>query len=220
MEILMTAVTYFNRGGMVMYLLLLASIGAGTVIVERFRYYRQKQVDFKLHYQALKQNVQAHTVAEIAALYGKKATALDKVTAAGFRAKANGRNVSLAVESAAQLEAAQLKKGLPLLGTLVTLAPILGLMGTVIGMMQSFSVFNLQSGSPMAITGGVGEALIATVTGLMVATFALLGHSYFGYRLDSIVTDMERLGSLLEDRLAVLPQQNAKERGKAHDEAA
>jgi biopolymer transport protein ExbB len=72
----------------------------------------------------------------------------------------------------------------------------------------------------MAITGGVGEALIATVTGLMVATFALLGHSYFGYRLDSMVTDMERLGSLLEDRLAVLPQQNAKERGQAKHEAA
>jgi len=124
------------------------------------------------------------------------------------------------LESAAQLEAAKLKKGLPLLGTLVTLAPILGLMGTVIGMMQSFSVFNLQSGSPMAITGGVGEALVATVTGLMVATFALLGHSYFGYRLDSMVTDMERLGSLLEDRLAALPQQNAKERGQAKHEAA
>ena len=220
MELLMTALGYFNRGGLVMYLLLLASIGAGTVIVERFRYYRQKQADFKQHYQELKQNVQEHTAAEIAALYGKKATALDKITAAAFRAKANGKNVSLALESAAQLESAQLKKGLPILGTLVTLSPILGLMGTVIGMMQSFSVFNLQSGSPMAITGGVGEALIATVTGLMVATFALLGHSYFGYRLDGIVTDMERLGSLLEDRLSVVPQQNGKERGMAKHEAA
>ena len=220
MELLMTALGYFNRGGLVMYLLLLASIGAGTVIVERFRYYRQKQADFKQHYQELKQNVQEHTAAEIAALYGKKATALDKITAAGFRAKANGKDVSLALESAAQLESAQLKKGLPILGTLVTLSPILGLMGTVIGMMQSFSVFNLQSGSPMAITGGVGEALIATVTGLMVATFALLGHSYFGYRLDGIVTDMERLGSLLEDRLSVVPQQNGKERGMAKHEAA
>ena len=46
----------------------------------------------------------------------------------------------------------------------------------------------MQAGSPMAITGGVGEALIATVTGLAVATFALLGHSYFGYRLDGMVT--------------------------------
>ncbi len=220
MEMLMTIVGYFNRGGLVMYLLLFASIGAGTVILERLRYYRQKQVNFKQHYQELKKNAQEHTVAEIAALYGKRMTALDKVTAAGFRAKVNGRNVSLALESAAQLEAAQLKKGLPLLGTLVTLAPILGLMGTVIGMMQSFSVFNLQSGSPMAITGGVGEALIATVTGLMVATFALLGHSYFGYRLDSMVTDMERLGSLLEDRLTALPSQNAKERGQAKHEAA
>lgn len=219
MEMLTTAVEYFNRGGLVMYLLLLASIGAGTVIVERVRYYRCKQGDFKQHFQELKQVAAKHSEAEIAALYSKKHTVLDKITAAAFRAKANGRNISLAMEGTAQLEAAKLKKGLPLLGTLVTLSPILGLMGTVIGMIQSFSVFNLQSGSPMAITGGVGEALIATVTGLMVATFALLGHSYFGYRLDNMVTDMERLGSILEDRLET-KQQKLAERGNTKHEAA
>lgn len=220
MEMLMVAVQYFNRGGLVMYLLLLASICAGTVILERFRYYRRKQGNFKQHYQELKQEASKHDAAELAAIYSRKHTVLDKITAAGFRAKTGGRNISLALDSAAQLEAAKLKKGLPVLGTLVTLAPILGLMGTVIGMIQSFSVFNLQSGSPLAITGGVGEALIATVTGLFVATFALLGHSYFGYRLDNMVTDMERLGSLLEDRLMSTSQQKSAERGKAKHEAA
>ena len=66
----------------------------------------------------------------------------------------------------------------------------------------------------MAITGGVGEALIATVTGLAVATFALLGHSYFGYRLDGMVTDMERWGTWLEDKLSAGQAERMAKRGQ------
>ena len=220
MEILQSIIYYFNRGGLVMYFLLLASIGAGTVIIERWRYYRSKQKSLKEHWQVVKEWAKEKKPAEVAAFFAKKHTALDKMTAEGFRAAASGRDVKLAMESSAQLEAAKLKRGLPLLAMLVTLAPILGLMGTVIGMIQCFSVFNLQSGSPMAITGGVGEALIATVTGLAVATFSLLGHSYFGIKLDNMVTDMEHLGSLLEDLFFTMQNKSGQERGKAKHEAA
>lgn len=219
MEILMTAGHYFNRGGLVMYFLLLASIGAGALIIERLRYFHRKEKNFQLHVQELRECLRDKEPRRIAELYGQRHTVLDKMTAAAFKAYGQQCNVELAMTAAAQLEAAKLKKGLPLLGMLVTLAPILGLMGTVIGMMQSFSVFNLQSSSPMAITGGVGEALIATVTGLAVATLALLGHSYFGYKLDGLVTDMERLGSLLEDRLMAAGTAG-KERGQSKHEAA
>ena len=220
MEILQGFIHYFNQGGLVMYFLLLASIGAGAVIIDRWRYYRRRRAPLKAHWQKVKEMSAGKKPAEVAAYFAQRHTALDKMTAAGFRAQAGGRNVSLALEASAQLEAAKLKKGLPVLAMLVTLSPILGLMGTVIGMIQSFSVFNLQSGSPMAITGGVGEALIATVTGLMVATLALLGHSYFGLQLDSMVTDMEQLGSLLEDMFFTTRGQMVTERGKKQHEAA
>ena len=220
MEAIMTAWHWFDRGGLVMYFLLLASIGAGTIIIERLRYYRHKRGHVSLARQEMKAFLREKSSRELAGIYSKRHTALDHMTAAAFKALLTGRDMERAMENAAQLEAAKLKKGLPLLGVLVTLAPILGLMGTVIGMIQSFSVFNLQAGAPMAITGGVGEALVATVTGLGVATLALLGHSYFGYRLDIMVTDMERWGSLLTEQLAGLQGTGKKERGQAKHEAA
>ena len=78
------------------------------------------------------------------------------------------------------------------LSTIVTLAPLLGLLGTISGMIQSFSVFNLQAGQPMAITGGIGEALVATATGLLVAILALVVHTYFAQRMDTMLTLLEK----------------------------
>ncbi len=80
----------------------------------------------------------------------------------------------------------------------MTLGPILGLLGTISGMIRAFSIFNVQTGQSAAITGGVGEALIATAFGLCVAILALLIHSYFTQRLDRIITDMELCFSALE----------------------
>ena len=59
-------------------------------------------------------------------------------------------------------------------------------------MIQSFSIFNLQAGQPLAITGGIGEALIATATGLFVAIFALVVHTYYAQRMDAMLTLLER----------------------------
>jgi biopolymer transport protein ExbB len=104
-----------------------------------------------------------------------------------------GSQVENALESSAMLTAARLRERLDDLSTIVTLAPLLGLLGTVVGMIQSFSVLNMQAGQPLAITGGVGEALIATATGLSVATLALILHSYFSRRVNSLITDIEQL---------------------------
>ena len=65
-------------------------------------------------------------------------------------------------------------------------------------MIRAFSVFNVQSGQAVAITGGIGEALIATAFGLCVAVLALIIHSYFTQRLDRIITDMELCFSAME----------------------
>ena len=77
------------------------------------------------------------------------------------------------------------------------MAPLLGLLGTVIGMIGSFKVLDVSGDNPALITGGVGEALIATATGLCVAVLALVVHSYFSNRLDGILTDVENVCTLL-----------------------
>ncbi|MPN31768.1 Protein TolQ [bioreactor metagenome] len=92
-------------------------------------------------------------------------------------------------EAAAQISRLRLR--LSYLSTTITLAPLLGLLGTVLGMIKTFNVLSLSSGQPSIITGGVGEALIATAAGLCVAIIAALFHSYLVERLEDIITSLE-----------------------------
>lgn len=222
MDLLGTAAHWFGRGGFVMYILLLASLGAVSLIIERAKYYRHHRQNLHRFLRRWQQETQTHSLPELAAIYRREHGSLSRLAAAGCLAAVDGRNAELAIEGAAQLEAAKLKRGLPLLGCLVTLSPILGLMGTVTGMIQSFSIFNVQAGAaPIAITGGVGEALVATVSGLGVAVIALLGHSWFGYRLDIAVTNMEQFGTVLaEDLPRLAAGHGIREQGKCEHEAA
>lgn len=108
------------------------------------------------------------------------------------------RNPAAYMEVQSGIALAKLRKRLYYLSVIVTMAPLLGLLGTISGMITSFSVFNLESGQPTAITGGVGEALIATAMGLCVAIISLTVHAYFSQRIENIVTDMEQCFSMVE----------------------
>lgn len=120
---------------------------------------------------------------------------------------------TLAMESAARHEIARLKRFLPVLDTIVTLSPLLGLLGTVTGMIAAFGIMG-QSGmnSPHAITGGVAEALIATAVGLGIAITALVPLNFFNSRVDAMHETIERYGSDLELLLAEAPGRG----GEAH----
>ena len=90
------------------------------------------------------------------------------------------------------MESINFRRYLDYLSAIVTIAPLLGLLGTVTGMIQTFSVLDAGGGAS-AITGGVGEALVATASGLCVAIIAFCVYTYFSHQLDTIVTDTERL---------------------------
>jgi len=95
-------------------------------------------------------------------------------------------------------------KRLHMLDTIITIAPLLGLLGTVTGMIRAFSVISNKAGigTPTAITGGVAEALIATATGLAIAIVTLVGYNYLTERAKMIVSDMEVYGTRLVNILS------------------
>ena len=95
------------------------------------------------------------------------------------------------VQASAKKKALELRRYLEYLSVIVTMAPLLGLLGTVIGMIGSFSVLSVAEGEPFAITGGVGEALVATASGLLVAILALSLHAYLSHRANGIIADVE-----------------------------
>lgn len=95
-----------------------------------------------------------------------------------------------------------LNRGLWVLETIVTVAPLLGLLGTIAGMMDSFKLIG-NSGlvDPAGITGGVAQALIATAVGLVIAVLALFSFNFFSLRQSHTVDEMERLGTRLIDHI-------------------
>jgi biopolymer transport protein ExbB len=133
-----------------------------------------------------------------------------QIAAQGLMAYQRGGSMADALMAASMLAAARLREYLNFLSAIVTLAPLLGLLGTVVGMIGSFSVLNIKAGQPMAITGGVGEALIATATGLCVAVIAFVCHVYLSHRLDKLISDMELVGASLQNALPV-PKQYRRE---------
>lgn len=102
----------------------------------------------------------------------------------------------------AALAERRLDQGLWILETVVTAAPLLGLLGTISGMIGAFRLFG-GSGAvdPAAVTGGVAEALIATAIGIGIALAALTAYNFFSHRRARVLDEMERLGTRLIDRI-------------------
>jgi len=108
---------------------------------------------------------------------------------------------SRAADEAQKIEAA-LARRLWVLETIVTAAPLLGLMGTIIGMMHSFQLIGGKGlVNPTGVTGGVAQALIATAIGLLIALIALFGFNYFSRLQAQTLDEMERLGTRLIDHI-------------------
>lgn len=189
----MNVIEAFQRGGPVMYLLLLCSLSVAAIAIDRFLFYRRAQAGGK----ELLERMAAVRGNDFLALSGE---ANDSVTAfllkAGVKAAQGSGDVILAVESAYSEAAMELRARLNYLSMIVTMAPLLGLLGTIFGMIESFSVFSLSAEEPLAITGGIGEALTATAFGLCVAIFALVVHTVFAQRLDHILAMMDRASAV------------------------
>ena len=178
----------FQKGGPVMYLLLLCSLSVLAIAIDRWLFYRRAS------------NGAVTLLQSITEAAGKGLSSVliegDSVTAflldAGKRADSSGSDVRLAVESAYGEAAMKLRARLNYLSMIVTLAPLLGLLGTISGMIDSFNIFSVAADQPLAITAGIGEALIATATGLCVAIFALVVHTVLASRMDSVLTIADR----------------------------
>jgi biopolymer transport protein ExbB len=196
----MTAiVSVLVKGGLVMIPLALCSVIALAVILERaWFWWRSASPADAERLLALADAGKWEDAVNLGAV---SRSPVARVLAAGIRDREP--SAALAMEAAAQAELAQLKRGLPVLDTIITLAPLLGLLGTVTGMIGAFGIM-AESGmnQPHAITGGVAEALIATAAGLVVAIVALVPYNAFTARVESAMEGVEHHGSQLELILA------------------
>ncbi|MBP2652393.1 MAG: exbB 2 [Firmicutes bacterium] len=182
------------KGGWIMLPLLICSIVAVGVIIERFLFFRRiKTTDAAEQVLVL---AEQGRIAEVRDISNKAALPVVRVLAAGIVCPGS---LSQVMEAASILELAAMRRGMPVLDTIVTLSPLLGLLGTIVGMINSFQIMAVSGmGHPHAVTGGVAEALIATATGITIAVIALIPYNYFIARIERETELIEYYASQLE----------------------
>jgi biopolymer transport protein ExbB len=197
----MTAMELFKHGGPIMWPIIIVSFLVITVAMERaifmFRENARRQPEVV---EKMLEKVEANDI-EGALEMGKKSqdyVARILVYAISHKEHSLGNSFS----RASNQEMQRFSQGLPTLDTCITAAPLLGLLGTVTGMMGTFAALNSGSGdigaSTGAITGGVAEALIATMCGLAIAITGLLPFNILNSRLDEAKHEIEDAANSLE----------------------
>ncbi|MBC6907180.1 MotA/TolQ/ExbB proton channel family protein [Saccharophagus sp. K07] len=133
----------------------------------------------------------------------RRSSPLGRILAAGLSNSRHGRDVMKdSIEETASQVIHEMERFLNALGTIASVSPLLGLLGTVFGMIEVFNQIVLQgSGNPGALAGGISVALITTAAGLCVAIPAMLAHRFFLRRLDTLVVTMEQEAVKLVDAL-------------------
>ncbi|MBE3582979.1 MAG: MotA/TolQ/ExbB proton channel family protein [Limnochordaceae bacterium] len=183
----------FAKGGPTMYALLLCSVVALAITIERLWFF------WKVHQPAdelmddVRQTLAEGKMVEAMQLARDSDSPTGALLAAAIERCDEGRQAmedSLEREAGEQL--ARLERGLPILDVIVTIAPFLGLLGTVLGIIRAFNVMGSLQGvdSPTRLSVGIAEALITTAAGLIVAIPTLVAHRYLSSRVDEFVAEM------------------------------
>lgn len=192
----MDLLALFHKGGIIMYPILLASMIVVAIGVERFLVYNRSVAKMDIMESELPSALQAHDTERAIEVCERTGGVAGETIKTALLSRKGNVSAEHVVEGIAVREASLLRQYLNYLEVIVTLSPLLGLLGTVVGMIDSFSVISISEGQPFAITGGVGEALIATASGLLVAILSLIIHTYLAHRVDKLVADIEYASSI------------------------
>lgn len=190
-------VQFFESGGPVMWPILVAAIVAVAVVGERaFWWFREAQ---KRNPQKLQEILAALENADVPAATKISANSEDPIIRMIHRGL-NHTHTSMqgALQLAAGIELQRAGRFLTTMDTLVTLAPLLGLLGTVTGLMGTFLHLGSAELQVQTVTGGIGEALIATACGLGIAIFTLIPFNYFNGRVARLQFELETAATNVE----------------------
>ncbi len=187
----------FRKGGHIMWPLLMASILAMGTVLERILFLIQKsRVRNSRKVDALLEMIEKGDVEEAIRIgQGSKDYILRILL---YALQNREQTLRSTLRLAKEREMKSFRFGIPILDTVITLAPLLGLLGTVTGMMGSFSLIGGELSAPGAITGGIAEALIATAFGLGIAITSLLPFNYLNTKIEKVSLEIDSASTQLE----------------------
>jgi biopolymer transport protein ExbB len=190
-------IDYIQKGGLLIWPILICSVIAIGIFAERLFYFHRATIHVGEFLQGLSNLLQRRNFAE--ALHesaGTPGPVARVIHAAIIRHDAPRAELRDIVQEAGQLEVPKLERFLGVLATLAFLAPLIGLLGTVTGMLEAFGTITSNGGyaTVTELSSGVYKSLLTTAAGLVVATPTFVAYSYLSSRVNALMHDMERAG--------------------------
>lgn len=193
-------IDFIVQGGPVLWVIMVLSLVACVIIIERLLYLKRISVDEDKLFVRIKSSLLEGHYNEALSICDQNLSPFSSLLKIGIENRQQPEHIQRDIlKDAAALEAPALEKGLSSLGTISTISPLLGLLGTVTGTMKAFGVlgkFGAVS-DPSALASGVSEALITTVGGIVVAVPVIIFYNFLVNRVNLILT-------LLENRVNTL----------------
>lgn len=187
-----------QKGGPVMYPIILCSILALAIVIERVYHLYKAKIDTKDFMNNVEITIKRNRIAEAIKICDKTPGPIAHIVKAGIMKHDRSRQeIRESIEDAGHQEVPRLERHLSLLATIAHISPLLGLLGTVTGMVRAFQIIQEKSASfnpvsPGDLAGGIWEALLTTVAGLIVAIPTVVLYNYLVNRVDEFVLEMER----------------------------
>lgn len=187
-----------QKGGPVMYPIILCSMLAFAIVIERFYHLYKARIDTKDFMNNVDITVKRNRIAEAIKICDRTPGPISHIVKAGILKHDRSRQeIRESIEDAGHQEVPKLEKHISLLATIAHVSPLLGLLGTVTGMVRAFQIIQEKSASfnpvsPGDLAGGIWEALLTTVAGLIVAIPTVVAYNYLVNRVDEFVLEMER----------------------------
>jgi len=196
---------FLSNGGPMMWLILIASAAAVAVFVERVLHYHRAQINSMEFLNGVRNVLRRDNVVEAISICDATPGPVARLVKVAILNRDKGRDgVREALEETGLIEVPPLEAKLNLLATIAQIAPLMGLLGTVLGFIQVFTTLQTKTTVPTMqdMSGGVWQALICTAMGLAVAIPCYAGYNYLVSRVNAIVLDMERAATEITNILA------------------
>jgi biopolymer transport protein ExbB len=186
-------VQLFNDGGWAMWPIAFLLVFGIAIALERLYTLSQAAIDASGFFQQLEEAMRSGGAKQAAQLCSETRGPVASVIHAGLLRMHRGvDNVEKAIENAGAVQMAFLERGMVWLSTVANLAPMVGFLGTVSGMIGAFQAIKVAGDvEPSLVAGGISEALITTAAGLVVGIIAQFCYNFFASRIDSIIADMQ-----------------------------
>ncbi|PKL16603.1 MAG: hypothetical protein CVV49_15410 [Spirochaetae bacterium HGW-Spirochaetae-5] len=194
---------WFLKGGLFMWPILICAALAMGLIIERFLFYKKAKLKPGEFIEQINSKLESGTIDDVVNLCKENNLVISRVLLKGLKLRKLGLDhVEKGIGAAGAIEIASLEKGLSVLSAIGNIAPMIGFLGTVSGMITAFqSIAAADQVSARLVAGGIYEALITTEAGLIVAIPVLAFYNFFVHRIETFVADIERISADIAEKL-------------------